>query len=66
MKEKSLKLKNPKFWKTGKKWSEDKVNIATFPQNLALIRLMVSEKMHFMDDGCRRHGIKSTDTVKQS
>ncbi len=25
--------------------------MATFPQNLALIRLMVSEKMRFTDDG---------------
>ncbi len=37
-KKKSLKLKNLEIW-----W------IATFPQNLALIFLTVSEKMHFMD-----------------
>ncbi len=48
--------------------------MATFPQNLALIRLTVSEKTRFtddddgckMDDGRLRHGISSAETVKQS
>ena len=39
---------------------------ATFPQNLALICLMVSEKTLFTDDGRPRHGFSSADTVKQS
>ena len=38
----------------------------TFPQNLELIRLMVSEEMLFTDDGRQSHGISSANTVKQS
>ncbi len=60
----SLQFKNPRFRKTGKKvWRYG--GQATFPQKLALIRLMVSEKMRFTN-GRPRHGISSADTVKQS
>ncbi len=68
MKKVRLKFQNPKFLKNGKNdleiwWT------ATFPQKLALIRLMVSEKTRFTDDDDDwrpRHGIRSADTVKQS
>ena len=38
--------------------------IATFPQNLALIRLMISENRDGRTDGL--HSISSADTVKQN
>ncbi len=64
---KSLNFINTKFLKQ-KKWSGDMV--ATFWQNLALIRLIVSSKKRFTDgrtdEGCPRHSISSADTVKQS
>ena len=62
-KKKSLKFKNPKLLKTEKNglqiwW------IATFSQNVALIRLTVSEKMRCTDgrrtdDGRPHHGINA-------
>ncbi len=64
-KKKSLQLKNAKF-ETRKKWSADVWWIVTYPQNLALIHLTVSEKKSFMDGRwiLAPYGISSAGTVK--
>ena len=50
---KLIKIQKFKILKNGKRGLEIWW-IATFPQNLVLIPLMVSEKTHFMDDDGRR------------
>ncbi len=40
--------------------------IATFPQNLALIQLMVSEKMHFTDGRTTDAGATALSLLTQS
>ncbi len=62
-KKKIVKIQKLKFLEKGKN-SLETWWIATFPQNLALIRLMISENRDGRTDGL--HSISSADTVKQN